>query len=268
MILPSTNLLNYNIFILKLFQVYGNVQDDCCKKLMETHPILALLSYLMERGCNWDAVNSTGKKAVDLLVEKGLPKELIDILDQTAAKWKRWPIGPAGCMGLNGECVQQAVYRLSCSHRATVSACSRCFPLIFKQQHCGFADQDVESIQPEEAQQNIQEEEPNSDESQLEFSNCELKWTDGPRNGVITDQLGNTYVWTGKVRQDGGIGYKCTKQMTGFSQKKCPAMARRFVNATNGSSMILLETPHKHPTTLKRFSSTRTRGHFGTLKIF
>lgn len=231
---------------------------------MEIHPIFALLSYLLERECNWNAVNSTGKRAVDFLVEKELPKELIDILDQTAAKWKRWPVGPAGCNGLNGECAHQAVYRLSCPHRATVSACTRCFPLIFKQQHCGYADQDVESIQQEEVHQNVQEEEPNTADSQLEFSNYELKWTDGPRNGVITDQLGNTYVWIGKVRQDGGIGYKCTKQMTGFSQKKCPAMARRFVNATNGSSMILLETPHKHPLAFKRFSSAGTGGNSGT----
>jgi len=84
-------------------------------------PIIAFLVYLIRNECDWEAANKAGKKASDILREKGYSKELIDMLDQTASKCKSLPVGPNGCMvGQNGECAAVATYRLSCPHKTPV----------------------------------------------------------------------------------------------------------------------------------------------------
>ncbi len=51
---------------------------------MEEHPILPLFGYLLQKGCSWEAVNNAGKKAADILREKGYPNDVIKVLDRTA----------------------------------------------------------------------------------------------------------------------------------------------------------------------------------------
>ena len=115
-------------------------------KLMAVHPILPLISYLLFYGSPWDTVNKAGKRATDILLERGYPKDVIDTLNATAAKWKRWIPGPNGCMGQNGACPQQAVLGLYCSHKSTFHACNDCF--CYKERKCGCDDEDVISVAP------------------------------------------------------------------------------------------------------------------------
>ena len=47
--------------------------------------MVELLGYLINHGCPWEAVNLAGKKASDILHEKGYPNDVIKVLDRTAA---------------------------------------------------------------------------------------------------------------------------------------------------------------------------------------
>ena len=105
MVLPTILKLN------KYFQLY---QDDSNKK----HPIMPLLIYLLQKGCSWEATNKDGKKASDILLENGCPREIVNLLDRTAENWKRYPIGPNGCMGQNGKCALAPAFRVSCPHKS------------------------------------------------------------------------------------------------------------------------------------------------------
>ena len=113
---------------------------------MEHHPILPVIAYFLYFGCSWETVNKAGKTATDILLEKGCPKDVMETLDATAARWKRWIVGANGCMGRGGGCVEPALFRLSCPHKATYCACQKCF--VFKELKCGCDDEDVGPIQP------------------------------------------------------------------------------------------------------------------------
>ena len=113
---------------------------------MEHHPILPVIAYFLYFGCSWETVNKAGKTASDILLEKGCPKDVMETLDATAARWKRWIVGANGCMGRGGGCVEPALFRLSCPHKATYCACQKCF--VFKELKCGCDDEDVGPIQP------------------------------------------------------------------------------------------------------------------------
>lgn len=233
---------------------------------MQEYPILSLLAYLLYHGCSWETVNGFGQKAADILLKKGYPKEVIELLNQTAEQYKRWPFGPRGCMGQNGECAEQPVFRLSCDHKATFRACSGCFPLIFEQHKCGCPDEGVALIKstqrtqdpadlvvplikqeataasPDEAQNH-----PEQEEMQPTSSIPILKWIEGPEMGLVVDQMGNTYKWNKQVRKDGSIGYRCSHKIRGpFKEQKCRAIARRYLKTADGP-MILLTEPHDHP---------------------
>lgn len=217
---------------------------------MEEHPILPLFGYLLQKGCCWEAVNNAGKKAADILREKGYSKEAIDVLEATAALWKTWPLGPNGCMGRNGQCDQPAFYRLSCNHKSTYEVCSTCFPLSYKQQKCGCPDEDVITISQSKRKPD-----------ELNTLNV-LKWIDdGSEQGHIEDQQGNTFIWNKRMRaMNGAIGYRCDKQVVldGSTKGKCPAVARRFfVNTTDGNPTILLVTPHNHTSSGIKYKSRR-----------
>jgi len=113
-------------------------QDEPIRK----HPMLPLLVYLIQKGCSRETSNKAGQRTSDILLGKGFSKLLIDFLDQTAAKWKRWPTDPKGCMGRNGQCAAEATFRLTCPHKATFVSCSSCVTFIFKLKW-GCADEDL-----------------------------------------------------------------------------------------------------------------------------
>jgi len=113
---------------------------------MEHHLILPVIAYLLYFGCYWETVNKAGKTATDILLEKGCPKDVIETLDATAARWKRWIVGANGCMGRGGGCIEPAIFRLSCPHKATYCACLKWF--VFKELKCGCDDEDIAPIQP------------------------------------------------------------------------------------------------------------------------
>ncbi len=247
---------------------------------MQEYPILPLLAYLMYHGCSWEAVNEVGKKAGDILLKKGYPKEVIELLNQTAELYKRRPFGPRGCMGQNGECVQQPVFRLTCLHKLTFRACSGCFPQIFEQHKCGCPEEGVASIKstqrledpedlvtlslkieagaapPDETQNH-----PEPDEMQPPASSIPvLEWIDGPDMGLVVDQIGNTYKWNRQVRKDGSVGYRCCYKMRGpYKEEKCRAVARRYFKTADGP-MILLTEPHDHASSgMKRSADAGTQ---------
>jgi len=240
-----------------LLKLYQNVTDDAIKELMKTHPILPLLAYLLKIGCCWDSVNLAGKKAANILLEKGFPKAAIEYLGQTAALWKRWPIGAKGCMGQNGECALQAVYfRPSCSHQASLNACPQCYRLHTpKRLDCGCVAQFETDGSDHSA--NPPEDEPEEIENRADVA---LKWIDdGTEKGRVEDRLGNWFLWNGRVRLlDGAIGYRCDKMLPG--EQRCPAVARRFLSRTvDGVPRIELESVHKHPGGTKRNHDDGTR---------
>jgi len=209
---------------------------------VKKHPMLPLLVYLIQKGCCWETANKAGKKASDILSEKGFSEELIGFLDQTAAKWKIWPAGLKGCMSQNGQCASEAAYRLTCPHKSTFVSCSDCVSFAFKLK-CGCADEDILPIpaavllpsQPAPGNGSV------LSESRLDV----LKWIDdGTEQGHIEDQLGNTFLWSGRTRLDGSFGYRCNKTSNGI--QRCPAIARRHLSETKANCTILLEAPHKH----------------------
>ena len=205
------------------------------------HPIIAFLVYLIRNGCDWETVNKAGKKASDILREKGYSKELIELLDQTASKCKKLPVGPNGCMmGQSGECAAVATFRLSCPHKAAVDTCPGCVPLTFNLQKCGCKDEKMSSIQKEdEKSQEVVKPDEQKD-------GVELKWVDdGSDRGYIEDGEGNKFlIWNKRARQDGSYGYRC--EFKSESGVRCPAMARRFFTETEEDFAVVLESLHQH----------------------
>lgn len=214
------------------------------------NPLIAFLVYLIRNGCDWEATNKAGKKASDILREKGYSKELIELLDQTASKCKKLPVGPNGCMGRNGECAAVATYRFSCPHKAPIDACPECFPLTFNLLKCGCKDEEMSSIpkadekvssipKPEEKAQEVVT--PNEQKN-----GADLKWVDdGSEKGHIEDGEGNQFViWNKRARQDGSFGYRC--KFKSESGVQCPAMARRFFTETEQDFAVVLESLHQH----------------------
>ena len=214
--------------------------------------LLAFLVYLIRNGCDWEAANKTGKKAADILREKGYSKELIDLLDQTALKCKSLPAGPNGCMiSQKGVCGSKATYRLSCPHTTPVDVCTDCVPLAFNLQKCGCKDERMSSISK-------------ADESKKETAQAQrdgdvLKWVDdGTERGYIEDGEGNKFVISNKrARKDGSYGYRC--QFTSESGKKCPAMSRRFFSETEEDFAVVLEIQHQHSAMKKTKSTAEKR---------
>lgn len=212
--------------------------------------------------------------ASDILLEKGYPNEIVELLNQMASKWKRWTVGPNGCMGKKGECVLQATFRLSCTHKAIFDTCSDCVQLTFKQK-CGCLDEDMSSIlaaavpdalQPHSAGANADE---NNKDSEVDNERrlVVLKWTnDGTEEGYIEDQSGNKFQWNKRTRQDLAVGYRCVVKSNG---DKCPAIARRYFSEKEEDRVILLETPHNHSSSIlmknKRSASKRRKTTSGLI---
>jgi len=240
------------------FQIYN---DEAYKNLIKSHPILALLVYLIQKECCWETANKTGKKAADILLEKGYSTEVIEFLNKVALNWKRLSSGPNGCMGQNGECAQQAVYRLSCDHKATFIVCATCFPLSFKQQKCRCPDEDVSSIPQVVVPQDSKLTEKAEMKEVPESLMGEFKWVnDGTEKGHIEDEMGNKFIWNGKTRMDGSVGYRCDKIVGSSVRQRCKAVARRFFYEVSREERgIVLETLHDHQLPKKRKSMDEQR---------
>jgi len=223
---------------------------------------------LIQKGCPWEAANNAGQKASDILLEKGYPKDLIDLLDQTALKYKRWPVGLNGCMGHNGECASAVTYRLSCPHKAVFETCSNCIPESFKQK-CACKEEDMIPIIPAEPLIVTQPKEPEgSKEKKLDA----FVWVnDGSEKGYILDDSGNKYIWNRGLRLDGNFGYRCQFKLDSDGGT-CPATARRFVSETEEEPTILLESPHRHSSSSfvvkKESAAKRSKTTSGILRFF
>jgi len=193
---------------------------------------------LIRNGCDWETANKAGKKAADILREKGYSKEHIDMLDQTAFKCKRLPVGPNGCMmGENGECNSEAIWRLSCPHKTPVDVCGGCVGKAYNLPKCGCPNEGMLPI-------------PKADDSKQETAKKgdDLMWVDdGTKLGHIKDGEGNKFV-NGNLRarkgKDGGYVYRC--EFKTASGNECPATARRFFSETEKKFAILLDVQHKH----------------------
>ncbi len=199
--------------------------------MMRNYPILGLIGYLIHKGCRWT------DKEKEILLEKGVPKSFLKILDQFAAS-RRNPssAGSVPCMGLKGACAQRAEFQLSCPHRATYRACSRCFLLNVEKAKCGCADENIKSIPTDPFKI-----EPVSIDDQEDLLDYEFRWIRNEifeNRGLFQDRFGNKYEHVGSWK-DGRQAYRC-------KVAKCPAMARKSVS-NDGSYYIDLVNTHNHP---------------------
>lgn len=239
---------------------------------MERHPILSLLAYLIRNGCSLDTSNRTSQKASDILLEKGFPKDIFEVLDRTAAKRTK-----KGCA-----CGQEALYSTYCPRHKIISiACEQCFRQnASRKQDCGCAAEEEEEEEqvapvppPALVQQMILKKKKKRRKTEIvapedstsvkeENAGFVFKWSDGPKKGIIQDQFDNVYVWNNKVRNDGGIGYRCTSEAGVFEHQKCPAVARRYVNSLDGTSIIILEMEHlEHRSSTGKTEQQQTPGN-------
>ncbi len=207
---------------------------------MKNHPTLPAIIYLLRRGCNWDAANNAGKTASAILVELGYSKEAIALLDSEAAKCRQLPVGLGGCMGLDGQCGNLAVLRLSCQHKAAVDVCPCCMPVTFAQKRCECGKDEIASLPGAEISQQLVKPELGENQSKLDV----LEWKDdGSEKGSIGDSYGNKFIWN--QRKSAAVGYRCVKIIES-TQKRCPAVARRYLCTDGKQSNIVLEKPHHH----------------------
>lgn len=90
--------------------------------------LLTLATFLVENGCDWEATNSAGAKASHILTSKGYPQVEIDELQaQYDMKLGRFAYGGIyGCVGQQGQCNQPTGFQLTCPHKSTFKACSKC----------------------------------------------------------------------------------------------------------------------------------------------
>jgi len=224
--------------------------EDPEMQLIGNLPILSLISYLMTKGCCLEPANKTGKTAPDVLMSKGFPQNITEILTRFVLK-NQQNNDPSDCMGRSG-CALPPAFQLTCPHKPHFKACSDCFPLTYKKQKCGCPEEDFASIpvvNPSGATQNNcqQIKTKIADEVQVLNDPNDFQWmNEGSKNGFVADKSGNKFTWSG-TRKDGGIGYRCTTKAHLEKQGRCTAVARRIVDKETGASTILLESPHKHP---------------------
>lgn len=142
-------------------------------------------------------------------------------------------------MGLRGACAQRAEFQLTCPHRATYRACSKCFLLNVEKAKCGCADEDVKSIPIDPSKT-----EPDSPIENLEdLLDYEFQWIcdefdEDEDEGYVQDRFGNEYDHWGSWN-DGRLAYRC-------KIAKCPAMARKTFSNDESYYIDLVNT-HNHP---------------------
>jgi len=208
---------------------------------MENHPILPTLIYFIQRGCSWDAANNAGKTASVILAEAGYPKEAIELLDAEAARFRRPPAGPQGCMGQDGNCASSAMFSLFCKHRVALNVCPGCMPVTFAQKRCKCGEDEITSIPGAIISQPLVKAELGENQTKLDI----LEWiNDGSPKGSIQDLYGNKFICQKtNNRKNAPVGYRCVKVVE-LTQKRCPAVARRYLGPDGKQRSIVLEKPH------------------------
>jgi len=222
------------------------VDSSDTRLMVERHPILSLIAYLMAKGSSLEAANKAGKSGTSAVMSNGSPSIIAKALFKLLFKlFGKAPSG-SSCMG-RMDCSSQPAFHLHCPHKPSYKACSKCFLLNSEKWKCGCPEEDVASISPAGFHgwldlSMIREEIPAA-ELQAPTS-MGFNWIqDGSKNGFLEDQLGSRYKWSG-TRRDGSVGYRCDKE-------GCRAVARR-IKLEGGSWGIRLEVPHDHPAGLKR----------------
>ena len=228
--------------------------------------LLTLATFLVEKGCNWEATNSAGAKASNILSSKGYPQVEIDGLQaQYDTKMGRFPYGGAGgCVGQKGECLQPPAFQLTCPHKPTYKSCSKC---ILKNVFDNLKDDcEEETVGPIPHQADAPPSSPMKDsklniliDDDILFINevkkepgvsPSLNWIyDGTLNGCIYDGFGCRYDWNGS-QKNGVMVYRCEKQLAGFKLGSCTAVVYRTINSKGGTLNMWPEYPkHNHPVT-------------------
>ncbi len=225
--------------------------------MMESHPILSLIAYLMKNGCPLEAANKDGIIGSNVVMGLGSPASVITkMLGQFLVKSLAETSSGSICMGKSG-CTGQPEFRLHCPHKPSYTACSKCLLHVPK---CGCSEENVASIHSPVFQQLLdlsryQKEKP-VPISQPELASFTFKWIQGTGNGYLRDQMGNIYTYMEydssecrRFRCDKGPNYK----------ERCTAVALAIKNEiyTGGifpeaTFTYCLEKPHNHPVALKR----------------
>jgi len=212
--------------------------------MMERHPILCLIAYLMAKGSSLEAANKTGKSGTAAVLSKGSPSIIIKTLFKLLFKsLGKAPSSGSSCMG-RMDCSSQPVFHLYCPHKPPYKACSKCFLLNSEKWKCGCPEEEAASISPAGFHgwldlSRIREEISTAASTAIGFD-----WIqNGSKNGFLQDQLGSRYKWSGN-RKDGSVVYRCDKEA-------CRAVAVR-IKLEGGSWAIRLETPHDHSAGSKR----------------
>jgi len=115
--------------------------------MMQSLPILSLLSYLAINGASIQRSNKAGKTVRDSLITKVSAELVIEMITGLASI--KIPVrdssGGISCMGRR-DCNQPPVHILSCPHKPACKFCYNCFLLFSPKIKCGCADEDVEPI--------------------------------------------------------------------------------------------------------------------------
>ncbi len=221
-------------------------------KVMENLPNLSLLCYLMIKGCGFDATNKTGVKAMDVLVGKGSPENIAEILNRFVSHFQnKEPSSMMVCMGSNG-CGQMPVLHISCPHEPFLKVCGNCFVLSYTKHKCGCED---EIISPIPRAEDVIDKKESKEMVQDEFKWITDILKNGHGNGFVEDSLGNKFTWCGaqKFGREIRFDYRCSfVNEDPFEKKMCKAIVRRTVDEVNGSCRFLLEGIHNHPLVKKR----------------
>lgn len=107
---------------------------------------MCFFGYLIEKGFSWNTANSSGLKPADILSNQGdAPEAAVELLDGISAKMQisvRRSSGVTVCMGQDG-CVHPPAFQLTCPHKSTYMACSKCFVKCFEVAKCGCDDESI-----------------------------------------------------------------------------------------------------------------------------
>lgn len=216
------------------------------KAIMQNHPILSLLAYLIDQGSLLEAVNEVGKSGSDVILSLGSGVTIFKLLVQLLTK-------QSGCMGNKG-CNQQPAFLLRCPHKDDYKVCANCFLLTAQKMKCKCPEEKAVSIQNDCLEKLLDLLSspvgiPATAGSLVDLNaNYEFKLIpDGSRYGFLEDQLTNVYTHTVTRRLE-NIFYSCDKESD--SAGRCKAVARRFKE--DGDWVTHLEVPHNHPNALKR----------------
>lgn len=231
--------------LIKVYQTALEKSTDF-KMIMERHPILSLIAYLMAKGSSLEVANTAGKTGGDVVLSKGLSTIIVKMLIDLLVISLVGTSGGVSCMG-SSSCNRPPAFHLHCPHKPGYTACSKCFLLKNEKKKCGCPEEDVTSIQPAAVQELMGLSRIQAEMGQPDLASYDLKWNrDKSSNyGFLRDQMGNKYTWI-----QSGVGYSHRYRCDhGNYKERCTAIARRFKNEDGTTSVCILESSHNHPTT-------------------